>query len=95
MSANTIRDEFEEFTLPTGGRALAVLPTIPVDAPYRVREGIARRRVTATTGTCPCGATVDYDAAQAGRFNVAEVRHDARCPADTAKLLKEIRRWSR
>lgn len=96
MSAGApLRDEVVEFTLPDGARALAVLPCIPEDAPYRVREGIARRRVTATTGECPCGATVDYNAALAGRYAVAEALHERRCPADTAKLVKEIRRWSR
>jgi hypothetical protein len=94
--ADLIHDELVEFTLPgNGGRALAVLPTIPEDAPYRVREGIARRRITATTGRCPCGATVDYNAARAGGYAVAEVRHSSLCPADTARLCREIRRWAR
>jgi hypothetical protein len=92
--SDLIRDEFVAFTLPSGGRALAVLPSIPEDAPFKVREGLARRRITATTGRCPCGATVDYEAAIAGRYSVAEAAHDRLCPADTAKLIKAIRRWS-
>lgn len=94
-AAHTIRDEFVRFTLPNGDRGLALLPTIPEDAPFRVREGIARRRITATTGKCPCGAVVDYEAAQVAGVGVAEARHEARCPADTAKLLKAVRRWAR
>ena len=43
----------------------------------------------------PCGATVDYDAAVAGKVNIAEVHHEARCPAATKKLVKAVRRWAR
>lgn len=98
MSAagRTLEEELVPFALPTGGRGLAILPVIPEDAPYPVREGIARRRITATTGTCPCGATVDYRAAMLdGGAQVAEAVHEDRCPASTTKLAKAIRRWSR
>lgn len=94
-AADAIRDELVPFVLPDGGRALAVLPAIPEDAPFRIREGIARRRITATTGECPCGARVDYDAAKVGEVRVAEVRHNRLCPADTASLVKAVRRWLR
>jgi hypothetical protein len=58
MSARTLEQEVVRFALPSGRPALAVLPVIPDGAPFRVREGIARRRVAAVTGSCPCGATV-------------------------------------
>lgn len=91
-----IHDEVLTFNVDGIGTVLAVLPTIPEDAPYKVREGIARRRIAATTGTCPCGATVDYLAGTTGSgMNVAEVLHDRLCPADTDKLVKAVRRWLR
>jgi hypothetical protein len=73
------------------GRVLAVLPMIPDDAPYRVREGIARRRLTVVTGQCPCGARIDYTQTRGG---VVRVEHERRCPADDDRLTKAIRRWA-
>lgn len=90
-----LRDELLTVDHPEHGRMLLVVPVIPEDAPYRVREGIARRRLTAITGTCPCGASVDYTAAVAGVANVAEVQHARLCPADTGRLVRELRRWVR
>jgi len=96
MSAREIREEMLVGDHPVLGQRVAyVLPTIPDHAPYVIREGIARRRIAATTGRCPCGATVDYDAAVAGKVNIAEVHHEARCPAATEKLVKAVRRWAR
>lgn len=72
-----------------GRRVLLVLPQIPEgDAPYAVREGIARRRITALRGECPCGAIMARD-------STAEAVHESRCPAVTKVLLKAIRRWAR
>ena len=93
--ANVIHDELVTFTLPSGGRGVALVPVIPDHAPPRVREGIARRRLAAVTGQCACGGTVDYDAARAGQVQVAELHHARLCPADTATLTDAIRRWSR
>jgi len=92
---NGIHDEIVTFDIDGIGNVVAVLPRIPEDAPYRVREGIARRRVAAVTGECPCGARVDYRAAVRNGLNVAEVEHERQCPADTARLVKAIRRWLR
>jgi hypothetical protein len=72
-----------------GERVAWVMPTIPDDAPERRREGIARRRITATTGRCPCGAVLvmpsrrERRAAQrAGRRTVdVYVQHEPGCPA--------------
>jgi hypothetical protein len=73
---------------------VAVIPVVPDDAPYPVREGIARRRLVALHGECPCGATLSSQSLRQGAQAV-EVEHDGRCPAVTAKLRKAIRRWSR
>lgn len=91
-SVSPISDEV--VILDAGGvRTLALLPTIPENAPYKVREGLARRRVTLVNGTCPCGAVANHLAATGG--GVVEVEHDRLCPADTDRLVKAIRRWKR
>lgn len=95
QSVPGLRDELVPFHVEGVGNVLAVLPTIPEDAPYRVREGIARRRLVAVTGHCPCGAHLDLQAAKQGRSELAEVEHAQLCPADTDRLVKAIRRWSR
>jgi len=95
MSARQLREEVfvaEHPVLRT--RTLFVLPVIPEDAPYVIREGIARRRVAATTGECPCGAVVDYGDRRPGEVGVGEVRHERSCPASTHKLIRACRRWS-
>jgi len=92
---NSIQDELVIFNHKVNGTTLAVLPVVPEAAPYTVREGIARRRLVATTGQCPCGARVDLQAAMQGRVRLAEVVHDGRCPAVTARLAKAVRRWLR
>jgi hypothetical protein len=94
VTSEGIRDELVIFDSPVHGRTLAVLPVIPESAPFRVREGIARRRLVAVTGECPCGARMDYEAVRKG-VNVAEVEHEGRCPAVTATLAKAVRRWLR
>lgn len=95
VSRRGIRDEVVTFDVEGVGKVLAVLPTIPDGAPYQVREGIARRRITTVTGTCPCGARLDYTSATRGRVVDAEVQHDRLCPALTTRLEKAIRRWQR
>jgi len=90
-----ISDELVIFHLDGLGKVLAVLPVVPESAPYTVKEGIARRRLVATTGQCPCGARLDLQAAKQGRVGVADVEHDRLCPATTRRLGKAIRRWAR
>jgi hypothetical protein len=89
-----IRDEVVIFHVPEVGKVLAVLPVVPENAPYRVREGIARRRLVAITGTCPCGAQFDHRVPPDGGPAV-EVEHEDLCPAVTDRLVKAIRRWQR
>ena len=96
MTARQIYDEVIVADHPVlGARVALVLPIIPEAAPYKIREGIARRRIAATTGVCPCGATIDYSELQPGRASAVEVRHEHGCPAVTKTLVKAIRRWCR
>jgi hypothetical protein len=81
-----------------GDRAGLVLPTIPDDAPALVREGLARRRITAATGHCPCGARVVWPnraerraAQRTGRALRVTVVHDDECPATNENLIKAER----
>ncbi len=72
-----------------------VLPVIPDAAPYAVREGIARRRITSLTGTCPCGAVLDVGTPVPGEVASIAVEHEDGCPAITTRLAKALRRWVR
>lgn len=93
---NGLRNETVVFHVPGLGNVVAVLPQVPEDAPFKIREGIARRRIAAVSGVCPCGSRLDYFAGvTSDGVNVGEVRHDRRCPADTDRLTKAIRRWTR
>jgi hypothetical protein len=71
-----------------GHRTAYVLPVVPEDASTDVREGIARRRVVALTGVCPCGARAVRPsreerraARRAGRVAWALIEHESGCPA--------------
>ncbi len=63
------------------GSVVLVLPDIPDDAPQRVREGMARRRLVATTGRCPCGAELVVPEIRPGAVVTVAVEHEAGCPA--------------
>ena len=90
-----LRDEVIVGTHPTTwATTVYVLPGIPDGAPYAIREGIARRRLTALEGRCPCGAVAVIDA-QPGTVGSFTVEHEDRCPAITETLTKAIRRWQR
>jgi len=96
MSAHQLRDELLIADNPVLGQGVAyVLLVIPDAAPFAIREGIARRRIAATTGQCPCGAVVDYGTPEEGEVGVGEVRHRRSCPTDTARLIRAYRRWTR
>jgi hypothetical protein len=95
VTARTIVNEVVVADYPEHGRVLLVLPQVPSNAPYEVREGIVRRRIAAVRGECPCGARADLGDSQPGEVGIGEVWHDRRCPHDTAKLAKALRRWAR
>jgi hypothetical protein len=84
----------------TGRRALYVVPQVPEDAPPRLREGIARRRLAAREGCCRCGAegpepfTLAATVAP-GSVNHTTVEHENDCPAGDEQLVPLIRRWLR
>jgi hypothetical protein len=74
-----------------------VLPIVREDDDPLVREGIARRRITATTGRCPCGATwsppnraARRAAARRGEVVMPEVviEHEGDCPAGLGRVLR-------
>ncbi len=98
MSTRQLHDELIIGVHPVlGVRTAWVMPVIPDRAPFAVREGIARRRLVATTGVCPCGAEMDCGNLdlQAGAITNVAVEHERGCPAITAKLEKAVRRWMR
>jgi hypothetical protein len=85
-----------------GDTVAFLLPSVPDDAPDAVREGIARRRITAVEGTCPCGAGLILPnraarraAKRAGGQIRMTVEHEPDCPAVDETLIAAIRRWRR
>jgi hypothetical protein len=85
-----------------GDTVAFVLPRIPDDAPEEIREGIARRRITAVHGTCPCGGHLVLPnraarrrAARTGTPTRMTVEHEEGCPAIDETLITAIRRWKR
>jgi hypothetical protein len=80
-------------------RVLFVVPALPDDAPPRLREGLARRRVFYATGRCPCGATFEMPnratrraARKTGAVIHSRVLHKQDCPASDDACLAEIAR---
>jgi len=96
VTARAIREEVIVADHPVLQQRVAyLLPVIPEHAPYRIREGIARRRVSALTGACPCGAAFDLGDVRAGAVEHVGIQHEDGCPAVTETLIKAIRRWVR
>lgn len=84
--------EFITLTMPDGSRALYVSDVIRESDPPAVREGIARRRVLAATGECPCGARSPFDPRRIAPAIVMEViRHESDCPATAENLSRAMR----
>jgi hypothetical protein len=66
---------------------LVIAPEIPEDGPPDLREGIARRRLVATTGRCPCGARLELpETVKRGSFMVVRVEHESDCPATDERI---------
>jgi hypothetical protein len=86
----------------TGETVAFVLPRIPDDVPEEIREGIARRRITAIDGKCPCGGELVLPnraarrkAARTSSLVRMRVEHEDDCPAIDKTLDAAIRRWQR
>lgn len=93
--------------LPGGGRGLYVLPAIPEDATPNLREGLARRRIAALTGECPCGADSPELSRQQRRARQrrrdkaktqavaarAVFEHEPDCLAANENLIPLLREW--
>jgi hypothetical protein len=78
--------------LPGGRLGLYIGDEIRESDPPAVREGLARRRLLATEGRCPCGAEVPFDPAIIAPGIVsAAVVHEADCPAAEANLSAALR----
>jgi hypothetical protein len=61
---------------------LYVGPELSEDDAPEVLEGIARRRLVAMTGRCPCGATMPaVDDLEPGTLTIVRVEHEDGCPA--------------
>lgn len=85
-------------TIVDGERTALVAASIPDNAPAAVREGLARRRLTVTTGSCPCGAVLRLPprrerraAARSGRALHVRIEHEDDCPAVTANIERAWR----
>ena len=62
-------------------RALVVTEEIPDDATDLEKERIARRRLVAATGRCPCGAILALPELTPGTVAIVAVEHEPNCPA--------------
>lgn len=79
---STLQFQTEDIWSPFAGSWI-VVPILKEDFPTDLKEALARRRLMALTGRCPCGAWTDED-------GLVLVEHPARCPGhndDFAELL--------
>jgi len=79
------------YTAPKRGVLLTV--DIPDGASPALREGLARRRLVATTGRCPCGAVLELPDLIPGALTVAAVEHEPNCPATDEAIAEAIEGW--
>ena len=64
------------------GRTLVLVAPMCDDASHIEKERVARRRIVATTGRCPCGAIVRIpEDLKPGSVTVIAVEHENGCPA--------------
>lgn len=96
----TVRERLRTATLPDGRRALILDCEIPDTAPELIREGLARRAIVNSGGTCACGATWAQPnraqrrkLKQPGTVTWLKVAHEVGCPAGDAVLIPAIRAW--
>ncbi len=96
----------QEWVIPAG-RPLdrLVVQVVPDDAPPLVREGLARRRIQAVEGECPCGGPMVW-ADQLDEDQLAKVRalglldghtvhgvHFGDCPGGDKVLVPALAAW--
>jgi len=62
-------------------RRLILSQDIPDGASPIEKERAARRRLVATTGRCPCGATLTVPELEPGTVTIIPVEHEPGCPA--------------
>jgi hypothetical protein len=96
----------QEWVIPAG-RPLdrLVVLAVPDDAPALVREGLARRRIQAVEGTCPCDGrliwmddpdhTLTRGLQERGAFRTSDVVavHRTECPAHDSVLVPALAAW--
>ena len=101
MTAGDLFDHPERIVGAVGDKpGVFVIPEIPDAAPEFVREGIARRRILAAEGSCPCGAVITRPsraerrrAAREGRPAQACAEHKFGCPAADVLLRPAVDEW--
>lgn len=79
-----------------------VVQTIPDNAPPVIREGLARRRIQAVEGVCPCGGPMiwhDDPEVEAGKYrgqlitHATLAMHERRCPAGDPVFIPAMEEW--
>lgn len=80
-----------EIPAPDGRTGLYVCDEIRESDPPAVREGLARRRVLALTGQCPCGAASPFDSRVSPGLVLEAITHAADCPASSRALSAAMR----
>lgn len=94
-----IKERMRTAVLPDGTRALVVDCEIPDDAPAEIREGLARRALSNSGQTCPCGARWPLPNREQRRrmkepgVTYLQVEHENDCPAGNEILIPLIRAW--
>jgi len=73
-----------------------IVQRIPDDAPPLIREGLARRRVQAIDGVCPCGGRMIWpdEAAERGVLRSIVAQHWGDCPAGDAVFIPAMLAWA-
>lgn len=95
--APSISDD-QEWVIPHGRPDERMLvQRIPDDAPPLIREGLARRRVQAIDGVCPCGGRLLWSMSTSSAAVLRRVvaQHWDDCPAGDAVFVPAMLAWER
>lgn len=70
---------------------------VPDDAPALVREGLARQRIQAVEGECPCGGRIVWpdEVPARGQLGRPVAQHFGDCPGGPAVLTPAMEAWRR